>query len=100
MRRHALVCFGWTLLFFTSVFGETYQSEHFIIHSDLDPHYVQFVQVNAEAYYKNMVPRYFRKGWHKPLIIYYSRTHSDTFKLLCEHGLKHEYGNQLKARHS
>ena len=81
-------------MFFTNAFAESYKSEHFIIHSDLDPRYVRFVQANAEAYYRNMVGRYFRTGWRKPLTIHYSKTHSDTFRLLREHGHK------LKARYS
>ena len=99
MRKHTLLCFGWTLLLFTSAFAKEYRSEHFVIHSDLDARYVHFVRANAEAYYRNMVGRYFRTGGGKPLPIYFSRTHSDTFKLLYKHKLKGgKHGNEIQAR--
>lgn len=88
MRKRIILCFGWTLLSFISAFAETYESRHFVIHSDLDARYVHFVQANAEAYYENMAGRYFRTGGGKTLTIYYSKTQSGTFKLLREHGHK------------
>jgi tetratricopeptide (TPR) repeat protein len=90
MRIHVILCFGWLLLSFRSGFAETYKSDHFTIHSDLDPRYVQFIQANAEAYYKNIVGQYFQTGGGKPLTIYYSKTQSETFQLLRKHGHKTE----------
>lgn len=90
MRRHVILCFGWLLLSFRSGFAETYKSDHFIIHSDLDPRYVQFIQANAEAYYENMTEQYFRTGGGKPLTVYYSKTQSETFQLLRKRGHKTE----------
>jgi hypothetical protein len=81
MRRQFIVCFGFLFLFLTGVSAETYESKHFIIHSDLDPRFVQFIQTNAEAFYENMVGRYFKTGG-KRLTIYYSKTQSETFQLL------------------
>ena len=99
MGKCILLCFCWTFLFFTNAFAESYKSEHFIIHSDLDPRYVRFVQANAEAYYRNMVGRYFRTGWRKPLTIHYSKIESDTQKLLKEHGHNAEgcYGRYINS---
>jgi len=88
MRKHRFLCFGFSLLFFTSVFGETYKSRHVIIESDLDPLYVQYIQANAGAFYATMKNQYFRKGGKTPLTIYYSKTQSDTFKLLRQKGHK------------
>jgi tetratricopeptide (TPR) repeat protein len=90
MRRQVILCFGWLLLSFRSVPAETYKSDHFIINSDLDPRYVQFIQANAEAYYQNMVGRYFQTGGGKPIPIYYSKTQSETFQLLRKRGHKTE----------
>lgn len=99
MRKCGLLCFGFTLLCFTGAFAKSYQSKHFIIYSDLDARYVQFIQANSEAYYENLEGRYFRKGWPKPLIIYYSKTQSDTHKLLKKHGLKSDidYGRYVDS---
>ena len=99
MRKYILLCFCWSLLFIASTFAETYQSEHFIIHSDLDPRYVQFIQANSESYYNNMVNSYFKKGWQRPLAIYYSETQAGTKKLLSERGYKDEvgYGRYLSS---
>jgi len=88
VKKHTLLYFGWIFLFSTNALAETYQSKHFVIYSDLDPRYVQFIQVNAEAFYANMEGRYFRTGWQKSLIIYYTKTEADTQKLLVEHGHK------------
>ncbi len=93
----AVLFFSWSLLVFANVFAETYQSEHFIIHSDLDPRYVRIVQANAEAFYNNMAGKYFSSGWNGPLKIYYSKTPSETFKLLCKHG-HNKRGSNIKAR--
>lgn len=90
MKRHVILCFGWLLLSFRSGFAETYKSDHFIIHSDLDPRYVQFIQANAEAYYENMTKQYFRTGGGKPITVYYSKTQSETFQLLRNRGHKTE----------
>ena len=43
--------------------------------------------------------KFFKTGWSKPLEIYYSRNHSETFKLLCKHGHNHK-GSIVKARSS
>ncbi|MHC4103770.1 MAG: hypothetical protein ACYSR9_02430 [Planctomycetota bacterium] len=90
MIRHILLCLGCVQLLLTSASGETYRSKHFIIHSDLDPRYVQIIQVNAEAFYANMKSPYFRTGARTPVTIYYSKNQSDTFKLLRKHGRKNK----------
>ncbi|MFA5252956.1 MAG: hypothetical protein WC454_10285, partial [Phycisphaerae bacterium] len=94
MKKQILLCLYIALLLFTNAFAEDYKSEHFIISSDLDPCFVQFVRVNAEAYYENMLGRYFQTGWQKPLTIYYSKTQSDTQQLFDKNGekTKAEYG--------
>ncbi|MGA1979183.1 MAG: hypothetical protein ABSG99_01265 [Sedimentisphaerales bacterium] len=86
MKKQIFLCVCWIVLLFTNAFAKDYQSSHFIIRSDLDPCYVQFVRANAEAYYQNLQGRYFQNGWQKPLTIYYSRTQSDTQQLLNKHG--------------
>jgi tetratricopeptide (TPR) repeat protein len=65
--------------------AETYRSDHFIIQTDMDPRYVDFIRANLDAYYENMVGSYFDKGWDKALLVYYSRSQSDTQRLLVEH---------------
>jgi tetratricopeptide (TPR) repeat protein len=94
MKKQIFLCFCYILLLLTNAFAEDCQSDHFIIHSDLDPCYVQFVRANAEAYYENLHGRYFQTGWAKPLTIYYSRTQSDTQQLLDKNGhkIKVDYG--------
>ena len=94
MKKQIFLCVCWIVLLFTNAFAEDCQSDHFIIHSDLDPCYMQFVRANAEAYYENLQGRYFQTGWQKPLTIYYSRTQSDTQQLLDKdgHKIKVDYG--------
>jgi predicted negative regulator of RcsB-dependent stress response len=94
MKKQIFLCICCALLLFTNAFAEDCQSDHFIIHSDLDPCYMQFVRANAEAYYENLQGRYFQTGWQKPLTIYYSKTQSDTQQLLNKHGhkIKVDYG--------
>jgi predicted negative regulator of RcsB-dependent stress response len=95
MEKQLFLCIYCVLLLFTNAFvdmayatAENCQSDHFIIHSDLDPCYVKLVQANAEAYYKNLQGRYFQTEWQKPLTIYYSRTQADTQQLLNKHDYK------------
>lgn len=97
MTKHTLLCLICVLVLLTSASGETYRSKHFIIHSDLDPRFVHFVQANCEAFYENMVRRYFKIGWYEPLFIYYSKSQSDTRKLLKKHGLDNDiaYGRYV-----
>jgi tetratricopeptide (TPR) repeat protein len=86
MKKQIFLCFCFAVLLFANAFAESRQSNHFIIHSNLDPGLVQFVRANAEAYYENMQKRYFQKGWQKPLTIYYSKTQSDTQQFLDKNG--------------
>ncbi len=90
MKKQIFMCICCALLPFTNAFTKSYQSSGFIIHSDLDPRYVQLVLANAEAYYENLKGRYFQTGWQKPLTIYYSKTQSDTQQLLKKHGCEAE----------
>jgi len=92
MKKQIFLCVCCALLLFTNAFAEDYRSDHFIIYSDLDPCYVQFVRANAEAYYENLQGRYFETGWRKPLTIYYSKTQADTQQLLNRHGNEAEVG--------
>lgn len=93
MKKQVFLCFCCVLLVCTSAFAEDRKSKHFIIKSDLDPRYVQFVQANAEAYYENLKERYFQTGREKALIIYYSETESETRLLSGEHGYQDEAKN-------
>ncbi|MHC4624088.1 MAG: tetratricopeptide repeat protein [Planctomycetota bacterium] len=97
MRAYAILFLAWHFLFLSDVLAETYESEHFIIYSDLDPRYVHFVQENAEAYYRQMEQLYFRTGGAKRIKIYYSRTQADTQKLFYKHGLNEQahYGRYV-----
>lgn len=90
MRKWILGIFVWGLVFAGDSFGETYESKHFTIYSDLDPRYVKVVQANAEAYFTDMVGRYFKNGGGKRVKIYFSETQSDTFKLLRKRGHKNK----------
>ncbi len=90
MKKQIFWCFCIALLLFSRAFAKNYRSKHFAIYSDLDPCYVQLVQANVEAYYKNLHEQYFPLGWREPLIIYYSKSQSDTQRLLKRNGLKAE----------
>lgn len=70
------------------VYSETYESPHYIIHSDLDSRYIKNLQANIEVFYENMLSDYFSKGWDTPLDIYYSTSQSDTQKLMARFGYK------------
>ena len=61
-----------------SVYSRTYESQHFVIHSDLDSRYIEFIQLNIESFYEKILSEYLSKGWQKPLVIYYSKSQSDT----------------------
>jgi hypothetical protein len=74
-------------LFLPNVFAGTYESAHFVIYSDLDPRYVDFIQANAEAYYQQMEQSYFRTGGPTRIKIYYSERQADTQELFNKHGL-------------
>lgn len=86
MKKQVFLCLCCVLLVYMVAFAEEHKSKHFIIKSDLDTRYVQFVQANAEAYYENLAGRYFQVGWQAPLTIYYSGTQSETQRLLDEQG--------------
>jgi tetratricopeptide (TPR) repeat protein len=88
MIKHTLLCLICVLVLLTRASGETYRSKHFIIHTDLDPRLVKFIQANAEAYYKQIEKLYFKTGGRRPIIIYYSKTQADTQKLFDKHGIK------------
>jgi hypothetical protein len=87
------------LCFCTCSWAKTYTSQHFIIDSELDRRYVSFIQLNAEAYYKNMVGHYFAKGSKEPLKIYYLERQSDTQELYIKHGHKGkiDYGRYIAS---
>jgi len=99
MKKILFLCFCLTFSFACNVSAETYRSQHFIIYSDLDPRYIKILQANIEAFYNNLQGRFFKTGWLKPLKIYYSKNHSETFKLPCKHGYN-EKGSNVKARTS
>ena len=61
---------------------QTYQTRHFRIVSPLDPRFVRAIELNAEAYYDGMTPRYFPQGFDQPLVIYYAKTQADTRRAL------------------
>jgi len=87
MNKSIFLSFCCTLLFSTGTLAKYPEYNHFTINSDLHPSYVRLVGANAEAYYEGLAQQYFQRGWREPLTIYYSRTQSDTQKLLNEHGL-------------
>ncbi|MHC4618716.1 MAG: tetratricopeptide repeat protein [Planctomycetota bacterium] len=97
MRAWTILFLAWHFLFVSSAPAQTYESEHFIIYSDLDPRYVRFIQANAEAYYRQMEQLYFRTGGVKRIKIYYSKTQADTQKLFYKHGLNEKayYGRYV-----
>jgi tetratricopeptide (TPR) repeat protein len=87
MSKNAFLCFCGISLFAASALAKDYLSKNFVIHSDLDPRYVQLAQANAEAYYKNLEEHYFQTSWAgQPLVIYYSETQSETQQLLKSRG--------------
>lgn len=92
MIRHLFVPLSWILLTFTSISAETYTTKHFIIESPLDARYVNYIKLNAEAYYKNVSGRYFPKSRTKRLKIYFFRKQSDTQEFLNELGYKDTIG--------
>ncbi len=74
------------LLNCSTVFSKSYESEHFVIHSELDSSYVNIIQSNIESFYDKIAYEYFPVGWEQPLQIFYSKTQSDTRKLLAKVG--------------
>lgn len=89
MNKIVLYIFGiLMLLCFSNVLGQTYESKHFIIHSDMDSRYINIIQSNIETYYEKILSGYFAKGWEEPLTIYYSEKQSDTQLLLTGYGYK------------
>ncbi len=99
MKKSVFICFCLIFLLTCNVSAETYRSQHFIIYSDLDPRYIKILQANIEAFYNNLEGKFFKTGWTKPLEIYYSKNHSETFELLCKHGHNHK-GSNIRARSS
>ena len=88
-----------SLLNCSIVYSGTYESQHFVIHSDLDSRYVKILQSNIESFYEKILYEYFPKGWETPLDIYYSETQSDTQKLIAGFGYddKVHYGVYISA---
>ena len=100
MRKHSCIIVLVIFFFCTSGWAKTYTSQHFVINSDLDPRYVNIIQLNVEAYYENLVGQYFAKGWSKPLRIYYSEKQLDTQQLLLnkyKHKSKVGYGRYIDS---
>ncbi|UCE99551.1 MAG: tetratricopeptide repeat protein [Planctomycetota bacterium] len=93
MKKQILLCFCWLILSTTISSATDYQCESFIINSDLDPRFVQFIRANAEAYFKNIKQLYFSVSLRGPFQIYYSRTQSDTQELLNQHGHRYKVGS-------
>ena len=72
MKKLAITCFCLIFSLTCDVLAETYRSQHFVIHSDLDPRYVKVLQANIEAFYDNLAGKFFKTGWSKPLEIWLS----------------------------
>jgi len=65
-----------------SAFGfATYESPHFHIISPLAENIVQFLEKNLEAYYQNMTPRFFPKGFERRLVVTLLEQQSTTREL-------------------
>ncbi len=64
-----------------------YETPHFRIATPLDKKFVDYIKINAEAYYKEMVQRFFGKDFDKPLQIYYFYRESDTEHTLERFGI-------------
>ena len=93
MNKHLSVLFIFFVtssFFSTRTFGESYKSSHFIIYSELDPSYIHIVQANAEAFYANLVGKYFKSGWEEPLSVYCCQNQSSAQDLLVGNGHKDE----------
>lgn len=67
-----------------------YTSAHFRIISPLDPRYVAYIQANAEAYYRAVIPLYFKQGYSQPLTIYYGRNADDTRRWFKQFDISHD----------
>lgn len=64
----------------------SYPSEHFVIHSNLDPRFMEFVKTNAEAFYSSLAGTYFKDGWTEPLTIYYCESSEDVKEAMSQRG--------------
>ena len=99
--KKIILCLVVVFLFLncSSVYSRSYESQHFIIHSDLDSRYVKIIQSNIESFYEKILSEFFSKGWETPLAIYYSETQSDTQKLIAGFGYNDEihYGIYVSA---
>lgn len=62
-------------------------TKHFRVQSAMDSRYATYVSRNAEAFYDNMTPQYFPKGFTDPLVIEYSTHQSESRKKLASLGL-------------
>lgn len=75
------------------------KTTHFRIYSPLPAQFIRYIEVNAEAYYDSMVPRYFQRGFDGPLTIYFLKTQDDTRQLLASYGIGDVgYGQYIPAR--
>jgi len=91
MKKHFLTgcwVFWVGFVFASPVFGVVYQSEHFIIYSDMNPSYVRMAQANAEAFYDNLAGKYFKGGWTEPLTIYCCEDQDQADRFLVANGHK------------
>ncbi|MHC5060404.1 MAG: tetratricopeptide repeat protein [Planctomycetota bacterium] len=93
-KKTIIVCIGCCIIACGTIIGKTYQSEHFIIQSDLSPLYMEIILQNSETYFINLENLFFANGGTKPITIYYSKTQSQTQTLFSKHGIsgKAHYG--------
>jgi len=85
-----------TLIFICSVFifpgislATGYSSAHFIIESAVDKELLQHVRASAETFYNIIKNNFHVLGWEQPLKVYYSKSESETVKLLKPYGVKY-----------
>ncbi|MHC4744928.1 MAG: hypothetical protein ACYS8Z_23685, partial [Planctomycetota bacterium] len=87
MRSSLIMAVCLLTAFATRGYARKYTSKHFVVESNLDSRYVQFVVANAEAYYGHMTDEYYPSGGNRRVVIYFSETAADTHKLFRRDGI-------------
>jgi hypothetical protein len=95
MKKHILICVA--LIIILPAFALGYGTEKTIsrldIRNNFDPNYMQFIESNGNAFFNNVYNRYFDKPGKTRIILYYSKTETQSRQLIVKNGHKDEAGD-------
>jgi tetratricopeptide (TPR) repeat protein len=95
MKKHILICIA--LIIIPPALALGYGTEISInrleIRNNFDPNYLQFIQSNGDAFFNNVYNRYFDKGGTTRIILYYSKTETQSRRLIEKNRHKDEAGD-------